>query len=730
MLNSLPLVSSVFVLALGLLVWLKNRTEKLNIVFSLNCLAMAVWFFCTYRMFNSFGANWIIFWERLAYVGVVFIPTLMYHLALVFTKNEKQGRRSLYLSYFLSFIFLILSRTPFFLNGIYYYGATVHAKAQIFHHIFVACIFLFLIFFFRIFYSYYKKCASPIVKNQTKYIIVAFYVFSFSIINFLAAYGIEVSPAFYLLGVAFSLICGYAVVRYRLLSPRFVVSRSVIYFFLVLFVAVAFSFLTLLVSGDYLPQMNYAERLTLTLAVALLIVLSLEPLKVFLASVTDKVFFKNAIDYDEVLNNLAHLVGEELDLKKLTTKLKEATCRQLRLKDFKIFLYQDKKNKFGYAPGERQTGYLELRGGAAMAEYFKLKPQAVVVEELEHALKSKNNLITKEELKIAAAAVGEMEKFKAEAISPVLKEGKLTAVFAGYAKLSGDAYHVKDLNTLNVLGTQFASALEKAQLYDEAQEFGQKLKKEVERATKELREANEHLKELDRAKTEFISIASHQLRTPLSGVKGYLSMLLEGDFGKLSEEQHKVVLNILNNSDRMVRLVNIFLNISRIESGRLKLEKTKFDLANLLKEVVAQIKTEADEKNLILVFKEDAPKVELWADRDKVYDVILNLLDNAVKYTPAGKINVGMKLVGKNKVEVMVYDTGIGIPPEELDELFTKFRRGKKIAQINTTGAGLGLFIAKKIVELHHGEIWARSKGESKGSEFGFSLPLKSTNKK
>jgi signal transduction histidine kinase len=137
------------------------------------------------------------------------------------------------------------------------------------------------------------------------------------------------------------------------------------------------------------------------------------------------------------------------------------------------------------------------------------------------------------------------------------------------------------------------------------------------------------------------------------------------------------------------------------------------------------MKTEGDEKKLILKFEDHPDNLEIFGDRDKIYDVILNLLDNAVKYTPAGKVVLKLLVNEKNKIHFSVADTGIGIPSNELDELFTKFKRGEKISQINTSGSGLGLFIAKKIVELHGGRVWAFSKGEGKGSEFGFEIPIK-----
>ncbi|MFH1610631.1 MAG: HAMP domain-containing sensor histidine kinase, partial [Patescibacteria group bacterium] len=199
---------------------------------------------------------------------------------------------------------------------------------------------------------------------------------------------------------------------------------------------------------------------------------------------------------------------------------------------------------------------------------------------------------------------------------------------------------------------------------------------------------------------------------------------LEGDFGKLKKEQEEVMLDVFNNSNRLVRLVNIFLNVSRIESGRLKLQKSEFDLSELVDEISRELKLEADKKRLTLEVVKPKDKVAVLADRDKVADVVLNLIDNAIKYTEKGKVKTSV-ILNKEKARVEVKDSGVGISPEEAKELFNKFVRGKKIAQINTSGTGLGLFIAKKIIELHEGKIWVESKGENKGSTFMFEIPIK-----
>jgi len=250
-----------------------------------------------------------------------------------------------------------------------------------------------------------------------------------------------------------------------------------------------------------------------------------------------------------------------------------------------------------------------------------------------------------------------------------------------------------------------------------------KQREQLEKITKRLQEANNKLTQLDEAKTEFLSITSHQLRTPLSAIKGYLSMLNDGDYGKMSGKQAEVIDTLVRSTERLIRLVNIFLNISRIESGRLKIIMGVHNLNQVLDDVVKSLFIEAQKKGIELKFAPiDLPQFSF--DDDKLHDVVVNLVDNAIKYTPqGGVVEVMTKLLDKYVV-VMVKDNGHGIEYSELDSLFEKFKRGKDIYKVDPSGSGLGLFIARKIVEGHGGNIWAESDGIGKGASFKFTLPL------
>lgn len=249
------------------------------------------------------------------------------------------------------------------------------------------------------------------------------------------------------------------------------------------------------------------------------------------------------------------------------------------------------------------------------------------------------------------------------------------------------------------------------------------LVRRMEETNKELGEANEHLKELDQAKSEFVSIASHQLRTPMTGIMGYLSMIVGGDFGKIDPALNKVLDSLLDASQRMIRLINLFLDVTKIESGKLVLDKQPMQLEDLIEKELDVVMKLAKDHGLKLVYKR--PKVALpkLVIDDKITDVVLNLVDNAIKYTPKGSITVTSEREGE-WVHVKVQDTGRGLDPKEAKNLFNKFVRGYGIAQVNPDGSGLGLYVARRIIEVHGGKIWVESEGVGKGSTFQFTLPI------
>ena len=248
---------------------------------------------------------------------------------------------------------------------------------------------------------------------------------------------------------------------------------------------------------------------------------------------------------------------------------------------------------------------------------------------------------------------------------------------------------------------------------------------QLETVNVKLTSAYKKLEKLDKAKSEFISIASHQLRTPLTAIKGYISMILEGTYGKLNEKSIRPMENIYQSNERLIKLVNDLLNLSRLDAGKIKFEPTLTSLEDIIKDIIEDLRITVENKGLYIKMKEPKlPLPKMMVDQNNIRQSILNIIDNAAKYTKEGGITIELLKIN-DKVQIKISDTGEGMSKEEMEGLFQMFSRATAGTQLHTEGAGIGLYIAKKFVEMHKGRIYAESKGKGKGSIFYIELPIK-----
>ena len=261
------------------------------------------------------------------------------------------------------------------------------------------------------------------------------------------------------------------------------------------------------------------------------------------------------------------------------------------------------------------------------------------------------------------------------------------------------------------------------QAYQELEQLNRTLEQRVHQRTSELQAANEKLKELDHLKSQFVSVVSHELRTPMTSIKGYVENLLDGLAGTLTHKQTYSLDRVKHNVERLTRMINELLDLSKIEAGRMELTLAPVSLSEMAEEVVESNHAAADERSIVLRALFPLPLPPVMGDADKLNRVLTNLIHNAIKFTPqGGEIRIEGQVRDGGYVEVSVIDTGNGIPSCDLGKIFDKFYWSES-APVEARGAGLGLAIAKNLVELHGGTIRVESTlGE--GSRFSFTVPF------
>ena len=255
-------------------------------------------------------------------------------------------------------------------------------------------------------------------------------------------------------------------------------------------------------------------------------------------------------------------------------------------------------------------------------------------------------------------------------------------------------------------------------------------KEQLEKLSRSLAIANDRLEELDKQKSEFISIASHQLRTPLTAIRGYISLALEGSYGKMDNPEITDLFHKIYTIDlRLSQLVEDLLNVSKIEAGKVQYKWDETSLEPVVRELYDMFIALAKKKGLSIAYEEPkTPLPTMTLDVNKIKEIVSNLIDNAIKYTEKGGVTISIES-DTTVARVVITDTGIGISKEDAERLFGKFIRTETTKKMDTGGSGLGLFVGKTFVEAHGGRVYAESDGVGKGSRFIVELPFVNPNK-
>jgi signal transduction histidine kinase len=280
----------------------------------------------------------------------------------------------------------------------------------------------------------------------------------------------------------------------------------------------------------------------------------------------------------------------------------------------------------------------------------------------------------------------------------------------------------EDTDLLLTVASHVAVAIDNARAYSDLENLTGSLESRVIERTQELQTANERLRDHDRRRSKFVSVASHELRTPMTSIKGFVENMLDGLTGQVTERQHHYLQRIKHNVERLTRIINQLLDWSRIDVGRVELKPEPLPTCEFVRDVVESLQTMAGEKGITLQVAACEELPSILADRDKLEQILWNLVGNAIKFTPqGGRVTVEFRARKNGFVEIWVVDTGCGIAAHEVPKIFNEFSKVESSLP-SSQGAQLGLFITKSLVSLHGGKIWAESQLGA-GSRFCFTMP-------
>jgi len=501
----------------------------------------------------------------------------------------------------------------------------------------------------------------------------------------------------------------YSIVRNNLFDIRLAVVRSISYTASMATLATMYFFMILVLSS-WLLHKQVDATVSIYIVVSLISALIFQPIKKFFDKFTKRIFYSDTYDTDTFFAHVNRLLAHTSDLRLLLERVSLEINTTLNGAQAFFFVYTAGEVRDSYVTAgttnHRRVPVADIR---ALDDHVLVSGvEPIMVDRMKGIDKSLHRLLVSHRVAVAL---------------PLFKDKTVLGYFMLGERRSG-SYKARDIRLLGTISDELIIAIENALAIQQIKELNANLQQRINEATSELRASNAQLHRLDEAKDEFVSMASHQLRTPLTSVKGYISMVLEGDAGKITSTQKHLLDEAFNSSERMVHLINDFLNVSRLQTGKFMIDLRPIDLAKLVGEELDSLASNASSRNLKFLYKMPKKFPILELDEGKMRQVIMNYADNAIYYSKEGTaIEVALVVEG-NRCRFTVKDKGIGVPVDETAQLFTKFYRATNARRQRPDGTGVGLFLAKKVINAHGGDVIFESE-EGKGSTFGFSLPIK-----
>ncbi|OGZ17855.1 MAG: hypothetical protein A2V72_00765 [Candidatus Nealsonbacteria bacterium RBG_13_37_56] len=717
----------------ALIMFLKGR-RKAQYLWGIFCFSVMLWGLGSYKIAIATEPSQAILWWRIAYSGVIFIPVFLIHFLYEFLEIRSKLVPGIF--YILGIFFLVtnhinglfIREVKFIFNQFYYLSFP-----PILYILFVVIFLIAVIYtLFRLWRAYMIE--RGIKRIQLRYLFISLFIgFSGGATSFLPVFKIYLYPFLNITVALGILIVAYAILRYRLMDIRIIVRKMVIYIGMAGLVYGAF-YLVAWLYNIFLGSVFSPKGYIIGLAIAPVFVGVFVLVDKWLKHFANKYLFFSLYNYQGTISELTSKLNYDIDLDKIINSIVNTIKRTMQLDKAGVLLIKRENNKIYYkiskVIGFNEENGISLVQDNFLTRYLQKIRKPLVKEEM--ALLAKDSKKVGERKSFSQLSQN-MEKIEASLCLPLISRNELMGIIVLGSKVSGDAYSEEDLNLLDILSKQAAIAIQNARLYKEVQEFNKTLQQKVDEQTKEIRKAyevekkaHEELKRLDRAKDQFVLATQHHLRTPVTGMSGYLDLIFTGSFGKIPKKLEGALKKFQSATKILSKLIDEFLDISQLQIGRKVVAlKPDVELAPILDEIVEEVSMEAETKKLFIKLEKDKSLPKINADPEKLKTALFNIVDNALKYTTKGGITIKVNSKDSN-ILIEVKDTGKGISQQDLELLFNKlFERGDKADKFYATGRGIGLFMSTLIIEAHNGKIWAESQGQDKGSSFFIQLPIK-----
>lgn len=708
------LITSIALVGVGVVIGVSQLRNRSVIVpgtwfFVITCFALAMWLFA--NTLSDADAEHALLWVRISFASIAVGLTSLLLFVNRFPTPRYISRRETLAPVALLGVMILLIVSPLFIPDVTFEAGISTVEPGPLYIVFV----LFVISVLSLTFSRliqasnlskrYRAQVNLILGGVTVTAVVAFAT------NLLLPLITGSNNLYWLASVstlAFVIATAYAIVKEGLFDVRFAAMRTVAYAGTLATIIGMYYIVVSVFAGGILSDQDVANVAIgpLTIIPALIFVITFPPIKRFFDRLTNKLFFQDSYSSEDFFAEFGLLLASTTDLRGLLERASGRIAETFKAEQAFFHLYYAGSTNHHMSVGTHRHAKLPNYDAGLLDEHVHGHGGGVILTDFLVDIKLRRML----------------QSHKVALVLPLLQNDRIV----GYLMLGdhlSNYYSKRDIAILSSISSGLLIAIQNALSLHEVKELNATLQQRIDVATKELRSSNAQLKHIDEVKNEFMSMASHQLRTPLTSVKGYLSMLLDGDAGDVTPQQKKLITEAYGSSERMVRIIADFLNVSRMQTGKFVIEKTEVEIRHIVRQEVENLKLMAKTRQLKLDLKTLDHDLVLHADAAKIREVVMNFLDNAIYYSkPESTIKITLEQHPKY-LEFTVKDTGIGVPEDEQKHLFGKFYRATNARKQRPDGTGVGLYLTRKVLRAHNGEIIFHSK-EGKGSTFGFRLPL------